>query len=64
MPNTYQRDYNKYELTATLCLNWPKWFAISSFPAIYSPSFGFMGEVVKKKITKLGCEKSFCRVKY
>jgi hypothetical protein len=28
------------------------------------PSFSFIGGVVKEYITKLGCEKYFCRVTY
>jgi hypothetical protein len=39
-------------------------FAISTPPPICYSSFSFIGGVAKEVITKLGCEKYFCRVTY
>jgi len=64
---TCRKEYNKYDLTATQCFwlahhnDWLRWFAISTPPPIWCPSFGFMGGVAKEYITKLGCEKHFRR---
>jgi len=41
--------------------DWSRWFAISSPPPI---CYLILGEIAKKQITKLGCEKYFCRVTY
>jgi hypothetical protein len=38
--------------------------AISNLPPICSLKFNFMDGVGEKKITKLGCEKYFCRATY
>ncbi len=49
---TYAR--NEYDLTAVPCFwlanhnDWSRWFALSSFPPIWSHSFSFMGGIGKK----------------
>jgi hypothetical protein len=63
-----RKKCNKDHLTAAQCFwlahhnDWSRWFSISSPPLICCPSFGFIGEVAKEYITKLGCEKYFLRV--
>jgi hypothetical protein len=67
---TCRKECNKYDLTDAQCFwlahhnNWSKWFAISSPSPISYPSFSFLGGTAKKYITKLGCEKHFCKVTY
>jgi len=67
---TCRKECNRYDLTIVKCF-WlahhkdaSRWFAIISPPPICYPNFSFMGGVAKKCITKLGCEKCFCRVTY
>jgi len=67
---TCRKECNKYDLIATECF-WlahhndsPRWFAISSPPPIFCPSFSFMVGVAKEYTTKLGCERFFLRVTY
>jgi hypothetical protein len=67
---TCRKECNEYNLTATECFSLahhfdsPRWFAISSRPPIFCPSFSFMGGVGKEDTTKLGCERYFRRVTY
>ncbi len=67
---TYKEECNKYDIITTQYFllahhnDWSKWFAINSPPPICSPSSSFMGGVIKEYITKLRCEKYFCRVIY
>ncbi len=68
---TCTKEFNDYDLiTAQQCLSLAdhndlsRWFAISSTPPLWCPSFNFMRGVAKEYITKLGCEKYFCRVTY
>jgi hypothetical protein len=57
-PNTCQRKFNKYDLTAaprfwsTNHNDWSKWFAISNLPPICSSSFSCIDGVGKKKKKK------------
>jgi hypothetical protein len=61
-------ECNKCDLTSSPCFllanhnDGSRFFAMSNLPPLRSPSFSFMGAVGRKRITKLGCEKYFCRV--
>jgi hypothetical protein len=66
---TCKEECNKYDLSAAECflsahhIDWFKWFAINS-PPIYLPSrvsVLWVG-LLKRKLTRLGCEKYFLRV--
>jgi hypothetical protein len=50
---TCRKECNKYDLTIVQCFwlvhhnDWSRWLAISSFPRICSPSFGFVAGVAR-----------------